>query len=97
MATEETATIDENNIAVKCTSLEALAAECRLKLSRIEYAYERLTNIRRKTAGVNPKDTRTGTTMSDATRLEIYNSAIALASELLEIDRVERENRETDD
>ena len=90
MSTEST-TVDENNIVVKCTSLRALAAECKLKLSNIENVHKTLLSIQRTETGVNPIDTRTGRAMTDTTRLEIYNAAVATASELLEIARTERE------
>lgn len=90
MSTEAT-TVDENNIAVKCTSLQALTAEYKLKLSKIEDTYQILRSIQRTEDGVNPLDTRTGRAMTDTTRLEIYNAAVATASELLEIARTERE------
>ena len=90
---QETPAIDERNIAIKCTSLDALAAEYRSRLSSIDHTCETLRSIQRGPDGVNPTDSRTGAPMTDATRLEIYNAAVATATELLGL----TEEEESDD
>ena len=83
MSEEETPTVDEENLAIKCNSLEALAAEYRNKLNQVEHTCEVLRGIQKPDGVANPPDSRTGAPMTDATRLEIYTAGVAKAASLL--------------
>lgn len=78
--------VDEHNLNVKCTSLEGLLNETRIKLDKMEGVCNTLMSIRKvheSTGEVSPIDERTGAIMTDATRLEIYKAGIAEADRLL--------------
>lgn len=74
--------IDESVLQTKRDSVLVLLHNTRDKLNDIEHVFECLDNII-QIDNANPIDSRTGTTMTDTTRQEIYDACIADANELL--------------
>lgn len=74
--------IDEAELDSKIRSLKVVLLNLRKATSKTDQTLVSLKSLE-QSDGQNPLDTRTGQTMSDATRQEIYDACASVADDLI--------------
>lgn len=75
--------IDETELEAKVKTLWIIEDSMKTLAKKAAQTRAVLKTIERTESGASPTDSRTGQTMSDATRQEIYDANVIVANELI--------------